>query len=232
MSFDDLHKYDNDSDITTETFLNRVYQEHSTLSVEQALIPIQNRLNAYSVERDYINSKEYHDKFEKLPVNKTVQQSLYEQAGRLLRFVDGQEEERLIAINARNGAFIVDNLKRSGNIAKTGFKKEEYKKIQQCKDHIIIMHNHSLNGRPSAQDIISYSRDNHIKLSLIICHDGTIYGIYDVKEEFEQIYSEYLNKAKEKTNNINEAKQLATTEIYKLNDKLNNKRKLFEIRRL
>ena len=106
--------------------------------------------NAYSVEREYINSKLYHDKFENFPVNKEVQQSLYKEAGRLLNFVDGQEQERMLVINARTGEFVVDNFDRECDMYKTGFNSEEYQKILDCPDNIIVMHNHSLNGCPSA----------------------------------------------------------------------------------
>ena len=48
------------------------------LDLEQALIHKKNKHNAYSVERAYINSKSYHDKFESFPVNKEVQQHFIE----------------------------------------------------------------------------------------------------------------------------------------------------------
>ena len=32
--------------------------------------------NAFSVEREYVNSKAFHDKFEQLPINRNVQQAL------------------------------------------------------------------------------------------------------------------------------------------------------------
>jgi hypothetical protein len=63
------------------------------IELEQALISKKEHHNAFTVERNYINSKLYHDKFEKLPVNREVQQSLYNQAGRLLNKVDGQENK-------------------------------------------------------------------------------------------------------------------------------------------
>lgn len=201
------------------------------LDLEQALIHKKDKHNAYSVERAYINSKSYHDKFENFPVNKEVQQSLYREAGRLLNFVDGQEQERMLVINARTGEFVVDNFDRDGDMYKTGFNGEEYQKILDCPDNIIVMHNHSLNGRPSAQDLISYLKEEKVKLSLILCHDGSVYGIFDVQPEVEAIYEMYLNEVKTKTTSVEEAKRLATTKLYILNDKLGKKQKLFDVRR-
>ncbi len=39
---------------------------------EQALISKKDKHNAFSVERNFINSKAYHDKFMKLPVSKKI----------------------------------------------------------------------------------------------------------------------------------------------------------------
>ena len=202
--------------------LNAGYQH------EQPLVPKINEHNAYSISRQAVNSKEYHDKFSKLPVNHEVQEALYKEAGRLLRFVDGQEEERMIAVNARTGELIVDNINRDGSINGTGFTYDEYKKIEKCNDNIIVMHNHSLNGRPSAQDLLTYLHNDNMQLSLIICHDGSIYAIYGVRKKFEKIYLTYLEEAKHGATNIKEAKRLTTTALYRLNEKYN----IFDVRRL
>lgn len=202
------------------------------LEVEQALISKKSSSNVYSVERQFVNAKEFRDKFDKLPVNSVVQQKLYRETGRLLEKVDGQEEERMLAISARTGDFIVDNFDRPGSIKGTGFTDEEYKKIQQCSDFIIIVHNHSLNGRPSGQDLIAYAKNDKIRLSLIACHDGTIYAIYYVKSNIEEIYEDLLRQAKYSTSDMEEAKRLATTALYKMNEKLGQKQKIFKVERL
>ncbi len=202
------------------------------LEHEQPLISKKSSTNAYSVEREYVNSKAYHDKFERLPVNKEVQEKLYIQAGRLLEFVDGQNEEHLLAINARTGVFIVDNFEREGNAKGTGFNDDEAKKLDTCKDGIILMHNHSLNGRPSAQDLITYLNEERVKVSIIVCHDGTMYGIYDVNSEFPTIFDEYVKQEKYKTNDIEDAKRKAMTKLYTLNDRLSDRHKLFKYEKM
>jgi hypothetical protein len=162
-----------------------------------------------------------------LPVNRTVQQRLYVEAGRLLDFVDGQEEERMIAVNARTGEFLVDNFARNGSIRGTGFDSDEARVLNKCKDGIILLHNHSLNGRPSAQDMLTYLKEEMVKVSLVLCHDGTLFGIYGVSPKFPDIYSEYLENAKQRTYDLDEAKRLATTQMYLLNNKLGDRHKLF-----
>lgn len=228
--FDEPEKEKSEDEYLLEEF--QQYLRQNQIRMEQALISKKQSRNAFSVERNFINSKEYHDKFEKLPVNRDVQQSIYTQTGRLLDAVDGKEEEHLIAINARTGKLLADNLSREGNIKSTGFNKDEIKKVNECKDNIVLIHNHSLNGRPSAKDILTYLQEKQIRLSIIACHDGTLYGIYDVSPKFKTAYKMVLNGEKEKTSNLDEAKRLTTTKLYQINDKLSEKHKLFIIKKL
>ena len=126
----------------------------------------------------------------------------------------------------------MDNFERSGEIYRTGFLPKEQKIIEQCKDSVVLLHNHSLNGRPSGQDLLAYLRHDKIKLSLIICHDGTIYGIYGVKPAFERAYSEVFERFKEKSSDLEEIKRLTMTELYIYNDQLSDRHKLFYVQKL
>ena len=76
MDLDDIleeEKYD------MQTLLS-IYEQRE-LDQEQPLISIKNTKTVFSVEREYVNSKEYHDKFENLQISKTLQESLYKQQG-------------------------------------------------------------------------------------------------------------------------------------------------------
>lgn len=238
MDWDDIIRDDSRNisiDISSDLRLRPAKQiplHSEQLELEQAMISKKSEKNCYSVEREYVNSKAYHDKFERLPVNTAVQQALYIQAGRLLEKVDGQEQERLLAVNARTGEFLIDNFEREGNKYGTGFTEQEYETIANCPDFIVVMHNHSLNGRPSAQDIITYLHDEHVKLSLVLCHDGTLYSINAVKPEAEMIYNDLLQDEKTRTIDIDEAKRMATTRLYNLNNRLAPKHKLFTVVKL
>ena len=61
-----------------DDILNEILNQDFNFSLEQPLISKKKNIDGYSVERNYINSKEYHDKFQKLPVNKNVQEALFE----------------------------------------------------------------------------------------------------------------------------------------------------------
>ena len=64
--------------------------------VYEQLISKKSSENGFSVERDYVNKKAYHDKFERLPLNKSVYEMIYKETGRLLEYVDGQSNEYML----------------------------------------------------------------------------------------------------------------------------------------
>ena len=51
---------------------NYNFYNQNELDHEQALISQKTTKNLYSVERNFVNSKEYHDKFERLDVSKIL----------------------------------------------------------------------------------------------------------------------------------------------------------------
>lgn len=234
MQWDDILN-DNKNDALN---LNSVMNCNELLEFKQALISKKkDRLNTeYSVDREYVNSPEYQAKFEKIPVNKNVQMALHKQAGRLLEFVDGFEpekqfQERLLAIDAKTGEFIVDNFDRDGNETRTGFNDEEYQKIEENPNRIILVHNHSGNGRPSSQDLLTCLHNDKVAMSVIACHNGDIYTVSDVKPAFETAYNELVTKYR--LDGIHDAKNIAMTKMYEQNDKIKSHRhKLFTVNKL
>lgn len=61
--FDLFNSYYNDSNL---------YE----FNYEQSMISRKSESNCFSVEREYINSKEFYDKFERIPVNRETQLSI------------------------------------------------------------------------------------------------------------------------------------------------------------
>lgn len=203
--------------------------------LEQALVHIKEKepdKEKFSVNKLLVNSKEYHDKFKEIDVPRRVQECLYRETGRLLDFVDGQAEERLLAINARTGDFIVDNFNRSGSEKRTSFIASEKMEIDKCKDLIILVHNHSLNGKPSAQDLLSFLHQENVALSLVACHDGTIYEISYVNPIFEKMFYDRIEYYKANLSDMDEIKRLSLTDLIIENDLMSYKHKLFKVRRL
>ena len=218
---------------------NLSIQRDERLEFKQALLSKKKEKyeTIYSVNREYINSPEFHAKFEKISTNKNVQEALYKQSGRLLEFIDNLEDskqfqERLLAIDAKTGELIVDNFSRDGEIYRTGFTIEEHQKIEDCPNQIIYLHNHSLNGSPSAQDILTCLHNDKAYMSVIVCHNGDVYTISDVKPEFEKQYEKFLEMRKQYTNDIVEARCNAVDDTCRYNNDLSEKRQFIKIKKL
>ena len=77
-----------------------------------------------------------------------------------------------------------------------------------------------------------YLHNEKVRISLIACHDGTLYGIYGVSKEFENRYHLVYNKFKGQMSDENDIKRLVMTELYLYNDKLSEKKKLFHVEKL
>lgn len=223
-----------------ERYCDRELQNENQMQLEQfeleqPLISLKMERNAFTVNREVVNSVWYHNRFEELQtlgINKHVREGLYKEAGRLLEFVDGHEYERMVAVDIRTGDLVTDNFARveSGSIAGTGFNAREYQMVQDCENGIAIIHNHSLNGRPSMQDIFTFLHEDKVKLSIVVCHDGSIYTIYDADPEIENRYNKFLNDVKYSVSDPRIAEQLATSHIYQLNETFPERKKLVKFR--
>lgn len=154
-------------------------------------------LNDYSVNRQLVNSKSYHDKFEKIVVNKQTNESLYQQAKRLLEHRDGLETERMIVLDEKTGKLIVDNLETGVDRSlRTGLTKKQYDMVQEHDGKFIILHNHPGSTRPSGKDILTLWQESNASSSIVVGHDGTVYSLskMDRKIPLDKIYEEEYNK--------------------------------------
>lgn len=227
--FERLAKYSLDEDNQKRyKAKEREWLKHEQIFSEQASrISRKEDAGPWRVNGEYINTKAYHDKFDKLDAPTTVREGVYKETIRLLDIVDGIEDEHMIAINSRTGKIVTDNLYRKGNATRTSFTAEEYAKIEECKEKIILIHNHSHNVRPSGMDIVTVAKNDKISMSIIACYDGDVYIIKSVKKEVAEIYQETYNELR-KSFDKDTAKALATKKLYQENER----RHLFMIERL
>ena len=206
----------------------REWLKHEQIYSEQAtLISKKKNAGPWRVDGKYINTKAYHDKFDKLNVSSTVRESVYKETVRLMDMVDGIEDEHMIAINSRTGKTLTDNLRRKGNATRTSFTMEEYAKIEECSEKIILIHNHSHNVRPSGTDIVTVAKNDKISMSIVACYDGVVYIIKSAKKDVARIYEKIYNDLR-KVYDVDTAKAFATNKLYLENEE----HRLFEIERL
>ena len=151
---------------------------NSPIKVDQAAqITKKDVINAFSVNRDLVNSKQYHDKFEGLTNHKSVNESIYQESMKMLEHRDSTDYEDIVALDARTGDVIVENT-LSVQKGKTGFTEEQYKALIKHEGKVILLHNHPNGSRPSYTDIYSlFENSSFVDGSVAVGHDGSVHLI-------------------------------------------------------
>ena len=165
-------------------------------SVEERLVTLGPSNNAFSVS-PVVNTKAYHDAFERIPLAKPVRESAYRQAGRILQVADGTDFEYMIAIDARNGRLVVDNLKREPSRKQTTFSAEEASVAYNHRNPLVIIHNHPSSSQPSFADFVMAARNSQVFGSIVIGHDGSVWfvsindnRVFDLIVELKALYGD------------------------------------------
>ena len=184
---------------------------------EDFKISKKNTSNGFSVNRGFVNSKKYHDQFDGLTEHKPANESVYQQAKRILEDRDGKDTERMAIIDARTGELLTDNLSiGEDSHFKTGLSLEEYQKTKESGKQFIILHNHPSSTRPSITDILTFWKEEKAVASGVVGHDGTVYIITDVNRKIplDKLYEMYYYSYKELGYDVDMARLKATNDIY------------------
>lgn len=166
------------------------------LQEEDVKISKKDSENAYSVNRELVNSKAYHDKFEKLPFSKSSKEALYSNGKRILEHRDGTFGEDLVVLDFRTGKVLTENVTATEG-GKVALNREQYQKVLDAPHGVILLHNHPEGRRLSKSDVFSAFKESSVKASVVVGHDGEVYYIYDINRiisldlEFEKIYNKY-----------------------------------------
>lgn len=200
---------------TTEEY-NKQKSVSSMMQAQDIKITNKQMKNAYLVNRMLVNSKEYHDKFESLPLSKNTQQSAYYESKVILEHRDGTYFEDVTAIDSKTGKFIVTNNTYEKPF-KSAMTKEEYSKVTNHEGKVVIIHNHAEGTRLSKTDIFTAFATENADVSIAIGHNGSVHYIYDINREIDidKIYKEVYNYSLEEYGNKDLATKKATDALYK-----------------
>lgn len=144
---------------------------------EETLVKMRADRNALSVS-PVVNTKEYHDAFEEMPVPKPVAEGAYREAGRILSATDGTEFEHLAAIDARTGELVADNLDAAPTKARaTGFRASDIEKIRARRAGVVTIHNHPGSKQPSFRDVVTAAENAEVRASIVVGHDGSVWYV-------------------------------------------------------
>lgn len=175
-----------------------VNEEKYLLQNETTKITQKDLKNNLTVDRDLVNSKSFHDKFERMNLRKSVKEMLYQTSLEMLEHRDGTNSEDIAAIDIRTGNRLFLNMSAIDE-SKVNPTPEEYKLIENNDDKVILIHNHPLSGRPSWADIKTLQLGKkYIDRSIIIGHKGNVTEISlskrnkDIIKAFKKWYNDYI----------------------------------------
>lgn len=195
----------------------KTYSPEKIEHEEDFKVTKKNTSNGFSVNRELVNAKQYHDKFSGLTEHKAANESVYQQAKRILEDRDGKDTERMAIIDARTGELLTDNLSVGEDSRfKTGLSFEEYQKIKESGKRFLILHNHPSSTRPSITDILTFWKEEKADASIVVGHDGTVYVITDMNRKIplDKLYEMYYYSYKELGYDVDMARLKATNDIY------------------
>lgn len=174
---------------------------------KESLVPACGGACRFSVS-PIVNTKAYHDAFEEMPVSRSVAQAAYEQAGRILRATNGTEFEHMVAINARTGVWVVDNLGRVPTRARTAFSRGEMARVEACREGVVLIHNHPASKPPSYQDVHTAASFSAVDASIVLGHDGSVWWVSVSNARIADALESNYNKLKDDLGDYAEVKAL------------------------
>jgi hypothetical protein len=168
---------------------------YKNIEVNQTVkITKKNHTSDYGVvDRGFVNSKAFHDKFETITNHKAVSESLYQESMKMLEHRDGTGLEDLMMIDSKTGK-VIESVLDSKEVGKVKITKEQYKKIVEYNGKLTMLHNHPNGSRPSITDIKKLKVKN-IDIVVSVGHDGSVYKISNLnpKSDIDKIWDEAYN---------------------------------------
>lgn len=200
--------------LTFEEWKSKYLEHDETTFVSEKNYSGDDMSELRAVNRSLVNTKAYHDKFDKVQIGKKAREAAYQTAMKMLEHRDGTDCEDIAAINLRTGEIIAFNTSAT-KPGKSGFTEDEYRRIVDSKAEILIVHNHPNSSRLSYKDLKTMFQFDFVKMEMAVCHNGDINLAYDPDRNFdiESYYQRAYNDFKE----IYEKKQselFATDKLY------------------
>lgn len=179
-----------------KTLTTRLSPETEALNLNETVFVRDNPKNIYGVNKSLVNTKQYHDKFEKLDLNKQARESIYREAMKILNHRNNTKLEDVVLLDSKTGNIVVSNYSSTKELS-TGLTSKQKKVIDDYRGMLINVHNHPASTRPSLKDL-NTSAYKKFATSIIICHDGTIYEYHvDNSLNLNKLYDKWYNVYKQ-----------------------------------
>ena len=202
--YEDTSDFDNwlngidEHGLTFEEWKSKYLEHDETTFVSEKDYSGDDMSELRAVNRSLVNTKAYHDKFDKVQIGKKAREAAYQTAMKMLEHRDGTDCEDIAAINLRTGEIIAFNTSAT-KPGKSGFTEDEYRRIVDSKAEILIVHNHPNSSRLSYKDLKTMFQFDFVKMEMAVCHNGDINLAYDPDRNFdiESYYQRAYNDFKE-----------------------------------
>jgi hypothetical protein len=178
----------NKSGLTEEKNNSKMKAQESAVSLEYQRY---GRNRKTTINRTYINSGEYRNKFDKITNNAYVNRILYTKAKEVLIHRSGTKYEDMYWIDGVTGEIVASVLNEQ---IESGIQYTD--KILNAisgKNNLIAFHNHPSSMPPSIADFNSMLVHKY-ESAFIVCHDGKIVQYVSWEEVSECLYLMYIQK--------------------------------------
>ena len=215
--FDRLSKYSLDSDNKKMYEVRKEQWENVSKEYERGYIDNNSqRIGTNKIDLDYINSKDYADKYMKISKDMELNNVIYSKSMDLLRSNNSSDTEGLCVISVSNRQVLL-NVRGKPDAIGVELNKKQMSIINKHKNDIIGIHNHPTNLLPNGSDFVAAGARGY-QYGIVVTHDGRIYK-YSVGDKpfLPYLLDNRIDKycSKEYNLNIKEAYEKALNEFRK-----------------
>jgi len=215
--FDRLSKYSLDSDNKKMYEVRKEQWENVSKEYERGYIDNNSqRIGTNKIDLDYINSKDYADKYMKISKDMELNNVIYSKSMDILRSNNSSDTEGLCVISVSNRQVLL-NVRGKPDAIGVELNKKQMSIINKHKNNIIGIHNHPTNLLPNGSDFVAAGARGY-QYGIVVTHDGRIYK-YSVGDKpfLPYLLDNRIDKycSKEYNLNIKEAYEKALNEFRK-----------------
>lgn len=215
--FDRLSKYSLDSDNKKMYEVRKEQWENVSKEYERGYIDNNSqRIGTNKIDLDYINSKDYADKYMKISKDMELNNVIYSKSMDILRSNNSSDTEGLCVISVSNRQVLL-NVRGKPDAIGVELNKKQMSIINKHKNDIIGIHNHPTNLLPNGSDFVAAGARGY-QYGIVVTHDGRIYK-YSVGDKpfLPYLLDNRIDKycSKEYNLNIKESYEKALNEFRK-----------------
>lgn len=215
--FDRMSKYSLDSDNKKMYEVRKEQWENVSKEYERGYIDNNSqRIGTNKIDLDYINSKDYADKYMKISKDMELNNVIYSKSMDILRSNNSSDTEGLCVISVSNRQVLL-NVRGKPDAIGVELNKKQMSIINKHKNDIIGIHNHPTNLLPNGSDFVAAGARGY-QYGIVVTHDGRIYK-YSVGDKpfLPYLLDNRIDKycSKEYNLNIKEAYEKALNEFRK-----------------